>query len=264
MFTRCLMILLPAAIFTTAFFAPPRASEKKDVEPAKAKKEAFKPIDIESEITKVDVKDPKTQEYTKTFTLKMEKDVTYQIDLTSTFQSHIRLETTDGKETVLATGTGRPASLVYKASKTEEYQITVLSRTVGKFALSVRDPSASMIFTVKDKLDKDDKLYDKKHHKVFVVELEAGKGYQIDMKSKQVDSYLFLESPDGKVVAKDDDSGGERDARVNYKATVSGKYKIIATHFEKPFNGYDKFGEFTLTVRQTSGAPRIEKGKEEK
>jgi len=73
--------------------------------------------------------------------------------------------------------------------------------------------------------------------------LEEGKGYQFDMKSKVVDSYLILQSPDGKEVAKDDDSGGDRDARFTYKASATGKYKIIATHYEKPPPPHGKFGD---------------------
>jgi hypothetical protein len=91
-----------------------------------------------------------------------------------------------------------------------------------------------------------DQLYKNKRHKLFLFEMEAGKTYQIDMKSTVIDSYLFLEDPKGSLLAKDDDSGGNLDARVTITAPASGKYRIIATSF-----GARSVGQFTVTIRQT-------------
>ena len=65
--------------------------------------------------------------------------------------------------------------------------------------------------------------------KVHEIDLEAGKTYRIDMTSKALDSFLRLLDPDGKEVAEDDDSGGDFNARIIYKAKRTATYKIVAT-----------------------------------
>jgi len=119
MSTRCFVTLVLAAAIGFVAYAPLGADDKKSPE-AKPKKKTFKPIDIEAEIINVDVKDPQTQEFMKSFTFKLEKDLTYEILLTADFGGNLRLETADEKGKVLATGTGKPASIVYKSDKNEE------------------------------------------------------------------------------------------------------------------------------------------------
>jgi hypothetical protein len=85
--------------------------------------------------------------------------------------------------------------------------------------------------------------------KIFTYQMEKGRTYQIDMKSKEIDSYLRLENPGGVQVAFDDDSGGTLDARIIYKAQESGTFKIIATTCA------GGAGKFTLTVKATESAP---------
>jgi hypothetical protein len=74
--------------------------------------------------------------------------------------------------------------------------------------------------------------------------MEKGKTYQIDMVSKAFDSYLFLESPQGRQLAANDDGGGYPNARIVHTATESGKHRIITTYFG------DGAGTFTLTIHQ--------------
>src|SRR5262245_7699328 len=63
--------------------------------------------------------------------------------------------------------------------------------------------------------------------KTYVFKMAEGKTYQLDMKSKEFDSYLRLEDPDGKQVAADDDGGGFPDARIIFRAPKTGDYTII-------------------------------------
>ena len=60
-----------------------------------------------------------------------------------------------------------------------------------------------------------------------------------------MDPYLFLEDAKKKVLAEDDDSGGENDAQIEFKAPESGVYRIICTTF-----GPVGFGDFTLKVTE--------------
>jgi hypothetical protein len=107
------------------------------------------------------------------------------------------------------------------------------------------------VLRVNDGLNQNDGVYQGRRHKVYTVDLEAGKTYQIDMKSTNFDSYLFFESPDRRLLAQDDDGGGYPDARIIYKATESGKFRVIASHF----GAGGALGQFTITVRLSDGSP---------
>jgi hypothetical protein len=82
--------------------------------------------------------------------------------------------------------------------------------------------------------------------KDYKVNLKGGKLYIIDLVkgAPGLDPYLFLESPTGKVVAQDDDSGGDLNARIVYAPPQDGEFRIIAASLSKAS------GPFTLTVRQ--------------
>jgi hypothetical protein len=99
--------------------------------------------------------------------------------------------------------------------------------------------------------DNDAKDAGKKFFKSYQYKMEAGKHYRIDLvtKTEGLDPYLRLEDPNGKVVAQDDDGGGFPNARIYYKATVSGDHKIICTTFAA-----NMFGKFSLTVLGSSDA----------
>lgn len=78
--------------------------------------------------------------------------------------------------------------------------------------------------------------------KVHLLPLEAGKEYVISLNSNAFDAYLRLLNPMGAVVAEDDDSGGNLNARITYRAAQTGQFRIIATSFD------GKLGPYQLTV----------------
>jgi thiol-disulfide isomerase/thioredoxin len=80
--------------------------------------------------------------------------------------------------------------------------------------------------------------------KVYTVKLKAGRSYQIDMKSRAFDSYLFLEDAKGRQLAEDDDSGGMLDAQIIFNCQRDGDYKITCTAFSE-----QGVGPYTLTVK---------------
>jgi hypothetical protein len=199
-----------------------------------------------------------TQSYCKTYTIKLEREKAYQIELTTTsFPGVVRVETVEGSALANSTNQfGGPRVIVmYTPAKTQDYQLVVTSQnanSTGKFSLVVKDASAYSVLSVSSKLDQNDKQYanaGNKRHKMFLANLEKGKTYQIDMTSGAFDSYLYLESPDGKVLAQDDDGGGYPSARIIYTATETGKFRVITTHF----GGGGNLGDFNLSVRQTEG-----------
>lgn len=83
------------------------------------------------------------------------------------------------------------------------------------------------------------------YSKTYVFKMVEGRSYQLDMKSKDFDSYLRLENPDGQQVAADDDGGGFPDARINFKSPKTGDYTIICTTF-----GNGSTGKYTLYVKE--------------
>lgn len=94
--------------------------------------------------------------------------------------------------------------------------------------------------------DLKDKVRTDCYCKTYTIKMTEGRTYQIDMKSKVLDSYLRLEDSDGKQLAEDDDSGGNLDARIVFRAPKTGDYEIIATTFDKAL------GKYTLTVKDTT------------
>jgi predicted Zn finger-like uncharacterized protein len=94
-------------------------------------------------------------------------------------------------------------------------------------------------------LDPMDRVRRGRHQKVYLQRLQAGKTYQIDLRSDQFDSYLRLENPQNQQLAEDDDSGGFPHARIIFTAPRTDNYRIIVTSFA-PGAG----GVFNLTVRE--------------
>jgi hypothetical protein len=96
-----------------------------------------------------------------------------------------------------------------------------------------------------DKLDKDRQgLKAKRHMKVEEIELTGGVTYIFEMLSTDVDPYLILEDAKGTKLAEDDNSGGFPNAKIVFRATETGSYRIIATTY-----GSGEIGNYTLVVR---------------
>jgi predicted Zn finger-like uncharacterized protein len=72
-------------------------------------------------------------------------------------------------------------------------------------------------------------------HKNYDVKLQAGVTYIIEMKQMpnktgtSLNPFLMLQDAAGKELAKDDDSGGNKDAKIVYTAAAAGTYRVIAT-----------------------------------
>src|SRR5437879_306386 len=93
--------LLVAILFAGAslVYGNLAADEKKAKEPEK-KKEPAKPVVVDGDLLNADLKDKvQVNSYCKTYTFKMEKDKSYQIDLSSTaFRPYLRLLNADGNQ----------------------------------------------------------------------------------------------------------------------------------------------------------------------
>ena len=142
--------------------------------------------------------------------------------------------------------------IVYQATKSGEFKIivTCLDGKAGAFTLTAAETDAVVAsnsrfqgqareLKLKDgkasfigELSSKDNLVLKSYYKLFTVQLEKGKTYRIDRATggdPKFDSLLFLEDADGTMLALDDDSGGDLDARIVFKVAKTGEYRLIAT-----------------------------------
>jgi hypothetical protein len=236
------------------------ADDKNVNEPEKKKVEAGKDLIVNGELTDKDDKDKvRTQSYCKTYTYKMVKGRTYQIDMKSKdLDSYLRLENPKGEQVAEDDDSGGfpDARIIHKAEETGDFKIcatTFGGGATGKFTLTAKDRDAAAIelknqkgqATYTGSLAADDPLYKGKKHKLFIFQMEAGKTYQIDHMSKDFDAYLYLEDPDGKLLAEDDDGGEGLNSRITYKAEKGGRFRMIATSLSGRATG-----DFTFSVRQ--------------
>ena|SRR6516164_4933649 len=240
------------------------AGDQKAKEAEKKKREAAKPIVVNDQWINADLKDKiYTNSFFKSYTFKMQKDKSYQVDLNANnYRAVLRLENAAGDQLasdVDRFGGNQPATVVYRATKTEDYQIIATALNAngnGKFTLTIKELTGDEGKPIDLKLDKgsgtfsgnlarSDTRYNGKIHKLFLVKLEEGKSYQIDHMSGNFDAYLYLQGPEGKVLAEDDDGGEGLNSRIIHRAAKTGEYRIVATSL----NGQGT-GQFTFTVQE--------------
>ena len=94
----------------------------------------------------------------------------------------------------------------------------------------MKDGTAAIDSTLAETDATDAKLDRLRLCKIFAIRMTKAKSYRIEMKSKDVDSYLRIEDSAGKELAKDDDSGGDRNARIDFACPESGEYRIPRHH----------------------------------
>ena len=119
----------------------------------------------------------------------------------------------------------------------------------------VRSAGGKLVFEKKDSLVKEDGTRPSpsdasqiSYFKTYTYRMKAGHTYTIDLNSgdkggKKLDTFLRFESPEGKLIAEDDDGGGFPNARIVHKIIKDGDYKIIATSFEA-----SQIGAFVLKI----------------
>lgn len=83
---------------------------------------------------------------------------------------------------------------------------------------------------------------------VYRLEAKAGDRFIITMRSESFDAYVWVARSVGVLtasVASDDDSGGDTDARLRWRAQAAGTYYVVAQSLSS-----DGQGAYTLTVEQ--------------
>jgi len=245
---RCFVRLLGAAAILLLGGVPVVADKEGPKGPAIKPGLAFKDgkAQVEDKLTGDLPRDKgKPGNVCKVYPVRMEAGRTYIIDQVSKeFDSYLRLEDSTGKELHRDDDGGGAlnARIVFACKTGGNYNIiaTALSG-MGRYTLSVREyvMPKPILVTLKDgkarvqgkltKADSKDRFGQGSECKVYTIRLEARRGYQIDLASKDFDAFLRIEDPTGKEVARDDDSGGGTNARVKLLSQKTGLYHVIAT-----------------------------------
>jgi Bacterial pre-peptidase C-terminal domain len=233
-------------------------------------------IVIEERLVAADPVDRIRKVPAKSHLVELKKGKTYRIDMTSTeIDSSLRLEDEAGKTLAQDedSGGGLNARIDFRPPADGKYRIqaTTYAGGVGSYVITVKEyvpppkkgparppklggpvPAAVKISLPADKkpLVRQGRLAQEDPRdpvigqpaQVFEIELDADQLYRIDLKSKQFDAYLRLIDAKEKELARDDDSGGDFNARILYRPTARGVYRIIATSFD------GNAGDFSLTV----------------
>lgn len=255
---RFIAPLFAVLVAVAALHAKPAPPTTKDEPKENA---GFKPINIDGELTQNDGADAKLNNPAKTYTFKLKKDKAYIIDMVSKdFDSFLRVLDKNGKELAEDDDSGGDlnARLIFSPTADDDYKIVAatLDGQLGKFNLKVREfqftkAEAKAREVGKDGLAINDKIAQAdasdigKLGKTYSIQMKAGQTYTIDLESNDLDSYLYLFDSKGKKLAEDDDSGGDLNSRIVFRAPSDGVYHLIATSL-----GGDDTGDITLRVRK--------------
>ena len=99
--------------------------------------------------------------------------------------------------------------------------------------------------TVRDRLNSSSEtLNNNRYYNRHTFEGKAGEQITIELTSDQFDPYLILIDPDGNRIAKDDDSGEGKNARITVTLPTTGTYVILANSYNKR-----ETGNYTLSWR---------------
>jgi hypothetical protein len=184
--------------------------------------------------------------------VKMSSDKTYVIDLESSdFDAYLRVLDASGKQ--LASdddgGKGFNARLRFQPPSEGTYQIvaTIYDSGEGNYLLKIRPlkskataktntPPGQPLLTDKlvqfdGKLANDSPEVMGKPSQIHKVKMSPDKTYIIDLESSDFDAYLRILNSAGKELARDDDSGGNHNARIRFTPSKEGEYQIVATRF---------------------------------
>jgi hypothetical protein len=157
-------------------------------------------------------------------------------------------------------GKGKPRDLtkdlVLRVPEGDE-ALVELTGANGKFRLfkfspdgkgKAPTPPGMIVLQAEGKITADDpmdKVRTRCRHKVHTFKVAAGATYTIDLESTDFDAFLRIENSAGKQLAKDDDSGGDFNARVELHPKEDDTLRIIVTTCDP-----GQLGAYRLTIRQ--------------
>ena len=216
---------------------------------------AFKAIEINGEITKNDGNDAKLNQPAKKYTVKLNKDRTYVIEMSSTdFDPFLRLLDKAGKELAEDDDSGGELNsrVIHSPAESGDHEIVAatLNGDVGKFNLKVREISIKGEAKAREipkggfehagDLAENDATDLGKRSKVVSVQLKAGQAYLFEIESTDFDCQLYVF--DGKSKLLGQDMG-----KVVASGTENGVHHLLVASFDESVGKFGlKAREFTL------------------
>jgi hypothetical protein len=196
--------------------------------------------------------------------------------ISSDFDTYLLLWNQNGQELANDddSGEGVNAQLTYTLPYTGSYRIIANSYSsglrTGNYVLSLRlqgaavalgqpqpitpaanpgtGPMLGMIGAnqqVQGNLTAMDSRYDGKPYQAWGFQCAAGQTFQMDILGSGWDNYALVFDPAGSIAARDDDSGGNLNARVSHTCRSAGVYRLIVTTFSSATTP----GMYTLQVQ---------------
>ncbi len=123
----------------------------------------------------------------------------------------------------------------------------------------VQSPGGKVVLDKKERLAAEDPRVGPREpsaHRAYTLSMDPGSIYTLEMTSKEVDSFLRLEDSAGKQLAADDDSAGDLNARIVFRPSREGAYRIIVATEDA-----GRGGSFQLTVRRLDVNELLVQGK---
>ncbi len=204
---------------------------------------------VQERLDQSDPVHPSTNGYCKAYEFPLEKGYAYRMVVSSTqMNPAVYLEDADGKTLSQGPNYGNYSYVQFTPKTSGKYRMVASSygKRYGYYTVMLTKLApASFIFNANGKITAKDKMYRYRNapYKSHKVKLKAGKSYQIEMQSKNMTPYLYLEDSNGRLIS----SGGRRfglQVQLTFTAPQTGEYKIIAT------TNRGQTGQYSVSVQR--------------
>jgi hypothetical protein len=223
-------------------------------EPKKPDAPVFKPVQITADLAKDDENDPKLMQPSKKYPVKLNKDKTYLIEMTTKdFDPFLRLLDKANKELAEDddSGGGLNSRIIYSSSTSGDHHViaSTFDGEVGKFELKVREldikgeakarefPKGG--FEHAGELGENDMTDLGKRSKVISVDLKADQAYLFEIESTDFDCQLYVFDAKSRLLGQDAE-------KVVAAGTANGAHQLVVTTFD------ENVGKFTIKARAFS------------
>ena len=156
------------------------------------------------------------------------------------------LGTNSGVAVAVAPGTYTALASSYVAAATGDYSITVQVLPTGSDEARVLRPGSPAAGAL---ASSDATLPDGSHYHHWTLQGNAGDQVTVTLASSDFDTYLAIHSG-GDALARNDDSDGTTNSRLEVTLPTTGAYTVVATSY-----GAGATGSYTLTAQSEARAP---------
>ncbi|MGF1578364.1 MAG: hypothetical protein ACFCD0_03260 [Gemmataceae bacterium] len=207
-------------------------------------------VAVQERLDQSDPLHPTTKGFCKAYEFPLEQGFAYRVIMSSNqMNPTLYLEDSEGNSVTQGPNFGNYSYVHFTPKKSGRYRMLASSygKRYGYYTLMLTKLSPTrVLFSKKGKLTDKDKTYRYRNafYKTHKVKLKAGESYQIEMSSRTLTPYLYVEDTKGKLVT----SGGRRvgpEVHLIFTPVETGEYRIIATTSRAGVKG-----EYTVSVQE--------------